>query len=260
MDQSKKINSIGILKDKIAIVTGGGGALGKGISCALAKEGAIVAVADINIDGAKATVAEIEAFNGRAIAIEVDIRKWEAVYQAVAQVVENYGTVDILVNNAQAGPHNLPLEDHQNEDFLIALETGPLASWYFMSTCLPYLKKKGGRIINFRSASEYQGMVGHGAYETAKGAIQALTKNAAREWGKYGITVNCISPFSLNQNALAHFDAYPEELKKMFAGLSIPRNGEAEADIGRAVVFLAGPDASYTTGCTLSVDGGGSFL
>ena len=114
-------------------------------------------------------------------------------------------------------------------------------------------------MINLRSGSEIIGMAGYATYVAAKGAIGGLTRTAAREWGVHGITVNCIAPGALTPAAEGHFKANPEDAQAVMATMSIKRFGDPESDIGRAAVFLAGPDASYVTGTTMSVDGGGAF-
>lgn len=252
---------MGTLDGRVAIVTGGAGGVGRGIALALAKEGARVAVADIDRDGMAETVGLIEAQGGAALAVPCDIRDSAQVNEAVATVAGEFGGINILVNNAIAANINVPLDTLTDEDIALSLDTGPKASLYFMRACYPHLQGDG-RVINLRSASEMQGMPGMAPYIAAKGAVAALTRAAAREWGKQGITVNCIAPLVYTPAADEHFGGLTEEQLKSFVlrGLSIPRFGEAEADIGRTAVFLCGPDASYITGCTLSVDGGGSFM
>jgi NAD(P)-dependent dehydrogenase (short-subunit alcohol dehydrogenase family) len=177
----------------------------------------------------------------------------------VADVVDRFGTVDILVNNAIDATSGR-FEDITDDDLDRVLDTGPKATLYFMRACFPHLKGVG-RIINLRSGSEPQGLSGFGAYIASKAAVGGLTRAAAREWGRHGITVNALCPFVLSDGARSYFDERPEELERIvLKSLSIPRLGDAEADVGRAAVFLAGPDSSYVTGCTLTVDGGGSFF
>ncbi|MBB2943342.1 NAD(P)-dependent dehydrogenase (short-subunit alcohol dehydrogenase family) [Actinoplanes lutulentus] len=250
---------MGTLDGKVAIITGAGGGVGRGIATALAKEGTAVAVIDINGDGAKQTVGLIEAASATGLAITADISDSAAVDSAVADVVDRFGTVDILVNNAQASRSGVPLAEVTDADLDLAFGTGPRACFYFMRACFPYLKDGYGRVINLRSASELLGMAGYATYVSTKGAIGALTRSAAREWGALGITVNCIAPGVMTPGAEAHFKANPDDYKAVVATMSIPRFGDAEGDVGRAAVFLAGPDASYITGTTLSVDGGGAF-
>jgi NAD(P)-dependent dehydrogenase (short-subunit alcohol dehydrogenase family) len=192
-----------------------------------------------------------------------DIRDSGQVDACVADVVDRFGTVDILVNNAIDATSGR-FEEITDEDLDRVLDTGPKATLYFMRACFPHLKDRpegGGRVINLRSGSEPQGLAGFGAYIASKAAVGGLTRAAAREWGRHGITVNALCPFVLSDGARSYFDERPEELDRIvLRSLSIPRLGDAEADVGRAAVFLAGPDSGYVTGCTLTVDGGGSFF
>lgn len=250
---------MGVLQDKVAIVTGGAGGVGRGICTAFAKEGARVVIVDIDEPAAAKVVTDLESLGAQAIAIRCDISDADEINQAVHAAVEWFGTVDILVNNAQAATHDVALEDMTDDDFNLALATGPTAAFRFMKACHPYLTG-GGRVINLRSGAELVAMPYRAGYNTAKGAIAALTKSAAREWGRQGITVNCLSPLVLHDKAKAFFEDHPEELEGLLASVSIPRNGDAETDVGRVAVFLAGPDASFVTGCTVTADGGGAFV
>lgn len=251
---------MGSLDGKVAIVTGAGQGIGRGIAHALAKEGARVAIPDINEENAKRVAGEIEAIGPDAFAAHCDVRRSTDVGDFVAATVQRFGTVDVLVNNAMAARVGITFEETDDDALELALSTGPAATFFFMRACFPYLESRDGRVVNLRSGSEIQGLAGFASYVAAKAAIGGLTRVAAREWGRKGITVNAVCPFALSPSAKAHLESEPGVLDEVYSTLSIPRSGDAELDIGRAVTFLVGPDAGFITGCTLMVDGGGSFL
>lgn len=252
---------MGVLDGKVAIVTGSARGVGAGIARAFAKEGAHVAVVDIEDERADAVAAELTSY-AEAASYHCDIRDSAQVDACVAAVVDRFGTVDILVNNAIDATSG-KFEDTTDDDLDRVLDTGPKATLYFMRACFPHLRDRpdGARIINLRSGSEPQGLAGFGAYVASKAAVGGLTRVAAREWGRHGITVNNLAPFVLSDGARSYFDERPAELEKIvLKTLSVPRLGDAELDVGRAAVYLAGPDSSYVTGVTINVDGGGSFF
>jgi NAD(P)-dependent dehydrogenase (short-subunit alcohol dehydrogenase family) len=251
--------TMGTLDGRSAIVTGAGGGIGRGVALALAKEGANITVVDINAVGADETVALLAELGADALAVLTDIRDSTQVNAAVAAAVERFGTVDILVNNAMAARGQVPFEEITDDDLDLAFGTGPIATTYFMRAAFPYLKDGYGRVINFRSGAEMIPLGGMGSYIAAKGAIGGITRVAAREWGVHGITVNSIAPAAMTAAAKGYFDANPDKLKEVLSSQSLRRFGDGEADAGRLVVYLAGPDASYITGTTVSVDGGVAF-
>lgn len=250
---------MGTLDGKVAIVTGGGRGIGRGIALALAREGARLALPDLNEENAADVAEEVRSLGVKALSAACDVRSSRDVDAFVARTVETFGTVDVLVNNAMAADIRVPLADIDDESIALALSSGPAATLYFMRACYPHLVG-GGRVINLRSGSELQGLNGYATYIAAKAAVGGITRAAAREWGRQGITVNAICPFALSEAAQADFAAHPRALDAIYDGLSIPRIGDPESDIGRAAVYLAGPDSTYMTGCTLMLDGGGSFL
>jgi NAD(P)-dependent dehydrogenase (short-subunit alcohol dehydrogenase family) len=244
---------------RVAIVTGAGRGIGRGIAVALAKEGATVAIAELDDTSGRDAAQELESFGGSAMHQACDVRDSHQVDTFVAEVVRQFGTVDILVNNAMAAEVGIPIQDLTDESIELAFRTGPIATLYLMRACHPHLGD-GGRVVNLRSSSEFQGIGGFSSYVAAKSAIGGITRAAAREWGPQGITVNAVCPLVISEAAKAYFDTDPELATAATRNLSIPRTGDAEADIGRAVVYLTGPDAGFITGCTLMVDGGGTFV
>jgi len=251
---------MGKLETKVAIVTGAGQGIGRGIALALAKEGAMVAVVENNADTCLRTANEIKALGCVALPVICDVRRREKVEAAVSAVVKEFGTIDILVNNAQATRDQVLLEDTTDDDMALALESGLLATFYFMQACFPYLKAKGGKIINIGSAAGLDGYAGWAAYAAAKEGIRALTRVAAHEWGKYRINSNDICPMANSPKMQSWGAAFPDLLNAMLALVPLGRLGDCENDIGRAAVFLASSDSDYITGHTLMVDGGHTIL
>ena len=247
------------LDGKVAIVTGAGQGVGRGIALALATEGARVVVAGRTLDKVERVAKEIADRGGTALPVRCDVTERPDVDGLVAAATDAFGSVDILVNNAQSSSQGR-LEDVTEADITRNMGSGPIASLWCMQACLPYLKEQGGTIVNLGSSTGVQGDPGFGAYAMAKEAIRGLSKVAAREWGRYGITVNVICPAAESPASDAFFAAHPEHLERIERETPLGRFGRSEEDIGRACVALAGGDLSYLTGATLMLDGGRCIL
>jgi NAD(P)-dependent dehydrogenase (short-subunit alcohol dehydrogenase family) len=247
------------LNNKVAVVTGGGQGIGRGIACAFASEGARIAIVDI--DGAKATATASECA-GRgtdAIGIECDVADRAQVDAAVTRVVEQFGGIDILVTCALAKVKVQPFEDTPLSGIEKMWRVGYLGVTNTMQACLPQLRERRGKVINFGSGAGIGAAAGYASYGPVKEAVRAITRIAAKEWGKFGINVNAICPFAKSDQFDEWAEANPAQVAMALAGSTLGRIGDCELDIGRAAVFLASDDASYITGHSLMVDGGQSM-
>jgi NAD(P)-dependent dehydrogenase (short-subunit alcohol dehydrogenase family) len=247
---------MGTLNGKVGIVTGAAQGIGKGMATALAKEGMAVTITDIQAE----KLARVgEALRGQGLKI-LDVRadgtSDDDVANAVARTVEEFGRIDMLINNAQAAVTGVPLEKQTVEDVAVGINAGFYASFRYMKACFPYLKESQGTVVNFASQAGLLGNWGMLGYNAAKEANRALTRTAAREWGPLNITVNCIIPGMLTEGLKEFFEANPEHAKNSLANIPLGRLGEPEKEVGALVVFLASPGGHYITGDTFNVDGG----
>lgn len=246
------------LQDKVAIVTGGAGGIGRGVTRALCKEGAKVLITDVNEAGLKDALASFEKDGYTVKGIICDGADVNQVKEAVKIAVDTYGKLDIVVNNAHASTQK-PFEQITMDDMNLSLGTGMWATYHFMQQAFPYLKETKGCIVNFGSAAAIKGQNYQAAYAAAKEAIRGMTRVVAREWGPLGIRVNIVCPFALTPGVEKWRQAFPEEYQKSIDAVPLRRIGDPETDIGRSVVFLCSEDASFITGLTVEVDGGGDI-
>jgi NAD(P)-dependent dehydrogenase (short-subunit alcohol dehydrogenase family) len=168
-----------------------------------------------------------------------------------------FGGIDILINNAQEVALGRLL-DVRDDAFVDGFTSGPLATLRFMKACHPhFVARGGGAIVNLATAAAQRwDMAGYGCYAAVKQAIRSLTRAAASEWGRDNIRVNTIAPHALSPGMEMWIKSVPEEAAAFIATIPLGRVGDCEIDIGRAVVFLVGPDARYLTGATIPIDGG----
>lgn len=248
------------LNEKAAIVTGAGQGIGKGIALVLARRGVKVVCTGRRLEPIEQTVAEIKQEGGEGFAMSCDSANRGRVDEVVKKTVEKYGTVDVIVNNGQAIVPSSSVEDTTYESMLTAWQSGTIGSLNFMQAAFPYMKEQHeGRVINFASATGMFGIAGQLAYGSNKEAIRGLTKIAAKEWGQYGICVNCVLPGAESPAAKAWAKKFPEEYQKQVMLNPMRRFGDPEADIAPVIAFLAGPDSCYYSGQCLLLDGANSI-
>jgi NAD(P)-dependent dehydrogenase (short-subunit alcohol dehydrogenase family) len=248
--------TLGKLQDKVAIVTGAGQGIGRGIALAFAKEGAKVVIAEINAETAKNVSEEVHGFGKEALDVVCDVGNEEQVQGMVNQAVARFGPIDILVNNAQGYVPMRGVEDVEEKHWDKSLRTGLKATWYCCKAVFPYMKVRGGKIINFASAAAILGMEGMVTYNATKEAIRGFTRTAAMEWGRHNINVNVICPSAMTPQMIWRQQNFPEEHEKQVESVALHRVGDPEKDIGRVAVFLASEDSDFITGHTFMVDGG----
>jgi len=258
------------LKGKTVIVTGGGravlengkaGSIGYGIAIAYAKEGANIVITGRNVQKLEDAREELERLYGvKVLAVQADISAGAdnaAIAASVAkQAYDTFGSIDVLINNAQASASGVPLADHTTEQFDLAIYSGLYATFYYMQACYPYLVKSKGSVINFASGAGLFGNYGQCAYAAAKEGIRGLSRVAANEWAKDGINVNIVCPLAWTAQLENFQNAYPEAFEKNVHTPPAGYFGDPEIDIGRVCVQLANPDFKFMTGETLTLEGG----
>jgi len=244
----------GQLEDRVAVITGAGEGIGRGIASAFVKEGAKVVIAEINAELGNAAVSEL---GENAIFVETDVSVKEDNERMIAAAVNQWGTLDILVNNAWGGGVISRVESKSPELMEHGLNVGFLGPLWAMVAAHPIMKEQSyGRIVNLCSLNGVNAHMGTVEYNSAKEALRSATRTAAREWAPLGITANIICPAAKSASFFRVMSQFPELIAAADAANPMGRMGDCEEDIGPVAVFLASEGSSYVTGNTIFVDGG----
>ena len=256
----------GVLEGKVIVVTGAGGGLGSGMAIDLAKNGASVAVVDINKSGAQKVVDEIKGAGGKAMALAVDVSERVAVRKMIEDVVNAYGRLDVLFNNAGIS-QTCPFMEVTEEDFNRIIKVNTLGVLIGIQEAAKQFIAQGtpGKVINTASIAGKQGWPDYAHYCASKFGVVSLTQSAARALAKDNITVNCFCPGVVATDLWKALDAdarhygiteKPDELIKGFSANILLGRPSVPADLVGVTTFLASDAASYITGQSIMVDGG----
>ncbi len=252
---NRRVEIYMLLENKVAIITGGAGGIGAGLSRALAAEGANIAIVDLNEEKGAELVNELEDMGVEALFLKKDISLEENAKEIRETVVKKFGKIDVLINNAHATRQAAFMET-TNEMFELSFKTGFLATLFLMQACYEDLKATKGAVINFGSGSAMKGMEKQASYAASKEAIRGLSRVVANEWAPEGIRVNLISPIAETEGVKSWKENFPDEYTAMANQIPLKRLGDPQKDIGQVAVFLASDMSSFMTGQTLMVDGG----
>ncbi len=248
-------NDLFDLTGRSAIVTGASRGLGQQFARALAKAGADLALTSRRRDSLLEFEAEIKGLGRRAIALELDVRHYESISRMADAAEEAFGKVDILVNNAGMNIRK-PAVEVTWDDWNAILDTNLRGSFFVAQAVARGMIARGyGRIINIGSVTSVNGYAGLAPYSASRGGIKQLTMSLADDWGRHGVTVNCLAPgwFRTEQNKVMYEDK--EWVEYLSDRIPVKRPGQP-GDLDSAVVFLASEASRYITGQILLVDGG----
>jgi len=250
------------LKDRVAIVTGAGGGVGEGVARAFAAEGARVAIANRTEKTGRAVAAAIEEDFGdcgaKALYVQTDVAQEDSVRSMVETTVRELGRVDVLVNNATPAGGMARLERLTQEAMEEHVHVNYYGAFWAMQAAFPHMKAGGhGRVVNMCSLNGINAHRYTTAYNASKEALRALTRTAAVEWARYGITCNVLCPSAISPPWQAFERWAPDRAAELLESVPMGRMGDAEHDIGPVAVFLASDESRFVTGNTIHADGGG---
>ncbi len=241
------------LKNSTALITGAAQGIGRAIAAGMAREGAHVGIADMNIEKAEAAAEEIRALGVKSLAIKLDVSKSEGITAAFDRFVQEFGRLDILINNAGITKDGLILR-MKEEDWDAVLNINLKGTFLCSKEAIKIMaKQQYGKIISISSVVAFIGNAGQANYSASKAGIVGLTKTIAKEYASRGIRANAVAPGFI-QTAMT--DGLPEKVKEEMKRLIPLGHFGLSEDVANAVIFLASKDADYVTGQVIHVNGG----
>jgi 3-oxoacyl-[acyl-carrier protein] reductase len=246
-----------MLKGKVALITGGGSGIGRGIGRRFVRESAAVVVADIHEPNGGEVAKELQALGGRSKFVRTDVTRKSDIQAAVDATVREFGRLDIVVTSANQLATPVVMAKKTDEMLARQLSIAVWGPWWTMHAVMPVMRAQGGgRIINFSSIDFETGAWLHADYNVAKGGVVAMTRSAAMDWARYKITVNALQPVAATPPFEQMCRDRPGLRENAAKQIPIGRMGDPEEDIGPLAAFLASDGASYITGAVIPVDGG----
>ncbi|MGE7920048.1 SDR family NAD(P)-dependent oxidoreductase [Viridibacillus sp. NPDC093762] len=250
------MNNLFDLSGKTVIVTGGGSGIGISLVHALADYGANVIIASRNVEKCNNVLKEIESKGGKGAVVQLDISDEKSVWNLVTEVLERFGSIDVLINNAGISPFMAPMEKVKIAGFKKIMDVNLIGALQCAQAVSEHMiARKKGKIINVSSSASTVSMEGLGAYSITKAALNSLTKTLAYEWGKYNINVNAIAPGFMDTGVADFINHTDESFQSVIDRTPIGRTGKAE-ELKGSIVFLASDASNYLTGQILYIDGG----
>lgn len=249
------------LKGKVAIITGAARGIGAAFAVGFGKEGAKVVIADIG--DASNTVAAIEKAGGNALWVKTDVTKQDQCNAMAKAAIDRFGAIDILINNAGMLVTVKPFMEVTSEEWMRVMEINTLGPFHCIKAVFPFMKEKGGKIINISSGTIFEGAPGLPHYISSKGAIMAFTRGMARELGEYNINVNAIAPGFTHSEGGDEFDKNkkfpPVPLDDLQMSMRCLKKPAYPEDLVGTALYLASDDSRMITGQLIVHDGGVSL-
>jgi 3-oxoacyl-[acyl-carrier protein] reductase len=246
------------LANKFVVVTGAGQGLGKAYAMALAKEGASVAIGDINRESAKRAAEEIQQSGGKSLSIELDVSDEKSVNNAMNSVAKEFGSIDVLINNAALQPRRKSFAEISVQEWDRMMDVNLKGSWLTAKAAFPFMQKRGkGKIINVTSTLAIKGGSGELHYAASKAGVIALTRTLAQELGPYNISVNAIGPgLTATETTEQNYD---RAVFDRVTSIRCFKRVEHPSDVVGTVLFLCSDESDFITGQTIIVSGGDYF-